>query len=146
MQNLTNRGLNFAEISSMRRPSEEYVRLGNDFQRYHKDSATVILYFITTPLRFMGAISLLRRVTNSSSIAVSIMGLYLLSLLPIVPSGDFYGTALFCGFTVLVVRHLKLGVTSAVTLIVIGVLMQNLSHLVTLQQLCVIRGDGGIIG
>ena len=130
MQNLTGTGLKFVD-EVLQRPSEEYLRLGHDFQRYHKDPANVILHFITTPLGFVGAISLLRKVTNSSSIAMSIMGLYLLSLLPIVPNGDFYGTALFCGFIVLVARNLKLGVLSAITLIVIGYFIQDLSHLGT---------------
>ena len=107
------------------------MRLGNDFVRYHKDPANVILHFFSTPLGLVGAISLLRRVTNSSSVAMSLVGLYLLSLLPIVPNGDFYGTAFFCGLIVLVARQLKLGILSAVALIVIGYLLQDLSHLGT---------------
>ena len=111
--------------------SEDYLRLGNAFVQYHRDPTNVFLHFVTTPLGFVGAVSLLRHVTNSSSAAVSLVGLYLLSLLPIVPNGDFYGTLLFCGAIVLVSRQLKMGLVTSLALVVLAYLLQDLSHLGT---------------
>ena len=118
----------------MQKPSENYLKLGSDFGNYHKDPVNVLLHFVSTPLGLVGAISLLRTATNSSSVAMSCVFFYLLSLLPIVPNGDFYGTALFCGLIVLAARLLKLGTVTAVSLIVIGYMLQDLSHLATGEQ------------
>ena len=115
----------------MKRPSEDYLRLGHDFGNYHKDPANVLLHFVSTPLGLIGAISLLRSATNSSSVAMSAVFLYLLSLLPIVPNGDFYGTAIFCALIVLAARLLKLGTVTAASLIVLGYVLQDLAHLGT---------------
>lgn len=117
--------------STMRRPSEDYIRLGRDFGSYHKDPANVLLHFVSTPLGLIGAISLLRTATNSSSVAMSTVFFYLLSLLPIVPNGDFYGTALFCALIVLAARVLKLSTITALSLIVLGYMLQDLAHLGT---------------
>jgi hypothetical protein len=117
--------------STMKRPSEDYLRLGHEFGNYHKDPANVLLHFVSTPLGLIGAISLLRSATNSSSVAMSAVFLYLLSLLPIVPNGDFYGTAIFCGLIVLAARLLKLGTITAASLIVLGYVLQDLAHLGT---------------
>lgn len=117
--------------STMKGPSEDYLRLGEEFGNYHKDPANVLLHFVSTPLGLVGAISLLRTATNSSSVAMSAVFLYLLSLLPIVPNGDFYGTALFCGLIVLAARLLKLGTITALSLIFLGYILQDLAHLGT---------------
>eukprot|EP00596_Hydrurales_sp_CCMP1899_P008289 CAMPEP_0119042208 /NCGR_PEP_ID=MMETSP1177-20130426/14444_1 /TAXON_ID=2985 /ORGANISM="Ochromonas sp, Strain CCMP1899" /LENGTH=666 /DNA_ID=CAMNT_0007008827 /DNA_START=246 /DNA_END=2246 /DNA_ORIENTATION=- len=115
----------------MKGPSADYLRLGDNFSRYHEDPANVLLHFFSTPLGFIGAISLLRKATNSSSVAMSVVFFYLLSLLPIVPNGDFYGTAIFCAIIVLCARLLKLGTVAALSLIVLGYALQDLSHLGT---------------
>ena len=132
MQNSTS-GFRIEDVvrSTMQKPSEDYLKLGDNFGNYHKDPANVLLHFVSTPLGLVGAISLLRTATNSSSVAMSVVFFYLLSLLPIVPNGDFYGTALFCGLIVLASRLLKLGTVTAVSLIVIGYMLQDLSHLAT---------------
>jgi uncharacterized membrane protein YGL010W len=117
--------------STMKGPSADYLRLGDNFSRYHEDPANVLLHFFSTPLGFIGAISLLRKATNSSSVAMSVVFFYLLSLLPIVPNGDFYGTAIFCAIIVLCARLLKLGTVAALSLIVLGYALQDLSHLGT---------------
>lgn len=117
--------------SSMKGPSADYLRLGDNFSRYHEDPANVLLHFFTTPLGFIGVISLLRKATNSSSVAMSVVFFYLLSLLPIVPNGDFYGTAIFCAIIVLCAKMLKLGTAAALSLIVLGYALQDLSHLGT---------------
>lgn len=118
-------------MSTMRMPSDEYLRLGAEFGKYHKDPANVFLHFVTTPMGLVGAISILRRITNSSSIVMSIMAVYLLSLLPVVPNGDFYGTVFLCGAIVLIARQLKLGFWASLALVVTGYLLQDLSHLGT---------------
>jgi hypothetical protein len=59
------------------------------------------------------------------------VGVYLLSLLPVVPNGDFYGTALLCGLIVLLARQLQLGFLGSVFLIILGYFVQDLSHLGT---------------
>ena len=117
--------------STMQKPSEDYLKLGDNFGNYHKDPANVLLHFVSTPLGLIGAISLLRTATNSSSVAMSAVFLYLLSLLPIVPNGDFYGTAIFCALILLSARLLKLGTVPAISLIMIGYVLQDLSHLAT---------------
>ena len=120
--------------STMKVPSEEYLRLGDDFGRFHKDPVNIVLHFLTTPMALVGLISALRRFTNSSSVAMSIVCVYLLSLLPVVPNGDFYGTAIFCGLIVYASRQLKLHYISAFVLIAIGYFLQDLSHLGTGEE------------
>jgi hypothetical protein len=118
-------------MSTMRIPSEEYLRLGAEFGKYHKDPVNVFLHFVTTPMGLVGAISLLRRITNSSSIVMSLIAVYLLSLLPVVPNGDFYGTGFLCIVVVLIARQLKLGFLASLGVLGIGYLLQDLSHLGT---------------
>jgi len=61
---------------------------------YHKDPINVLLHFVTTPIGLVGALSLIRNVTNTTSTLVGLCFLYLMSLLPIsdLHQGEFFGT------------------------------------------------------
>ena len=62
---------------------------------------------------------------------MTLMSLYVLSLLPIVPNGVFAGTVLLCGVIVWLARQSKLSFVAAISLIVIGFVLQDLAHMGT---------------
>jgi uncharacterized membrane protein YGL010W len=112
-------------------PTEHYRTVSAAFGKYHLDPVNVLMHFLTTPLGLIGAFSLLRGYTKSSSVAMTISSLYLLSLLPAVPNGVFAGTALLCGLIVLAARTVRLSVMSSLILVVLGYLLQDMAHLAT---------------
>lgn len=105
--------------------------LGEQFGAYHKNPTNIFLHFITTPIGILGALSLLRYATNSCSSLVALSGIYLLSLLPVVPNGVFLGTALLCCVIVMLARKLELNVVSSMAFVVFGYILQDLSHMGT---------------
>jgi uncharacterized membrane protein YGL010W len=114
--------------------SEDYLKIGGQFQQYHKDPINVLLHFLTTPIGLIGAVSFIRKATESTSVAGCIVALYLLSLLPILPNGDFYGTVILSASILLVARQLRLGFLMSAALIILGYLLQDLAHLGTGEE------------
>jgi ABC-type Fe3+-siderophore transport system permease subunit len=90
----------------------------------------VAVHMVTTPLGLIGALALLRGFTKGSGASLVLCFLYLLTLLPLVPIGVFAGTALLCGLVAILARYVR-STTLALTLILLGYLLQDLSHLAT---------------
>mmetsp|Transcript_9516 Transcript_9516/g.15790 ORF Transcript_9516/g.15790 Transcript_9516/m.15790 type:complete len:732 (+) Transcript_9516:165-2360(+) len=112
-------------------PTEHYRTVSNDFQEFHLDPVNVIMHFVTTPLGLIGVFSIMRSYTTSSSMAMFLLSMYLVSLLPALPNGVFVGTALLCGLIVFTARQAKLSFLTSVFMIVIGYMMQDMAHLAT---------------
>jgi hypothetical protein len=123
-----------------------YEKLSVEFSVCHQDPINVILHLLTTPIGIVGALSLLRSYTKGSSTAMTIMSIYVLSLLPIVPNGVFVGTVILCAIIVQLSRTCTLTLMSAGALIVLGYVLQDLAHMgtgeVTFQST---YSDGGHI-
>lgn len=102
-----------------------------EFTKYHTDPTNVLLHFITTPLGFLGVLSLLRVYSGSSSMGVSLCGLYLLTLLTEVPNGVYFGSVLLCGTILYLSRKLALSTHFSVILMILGYLLQDLAHMAT---------------
>ncbi len=115
-------------------PTKYYETLSVSFGAYHQNPTNVLFHLITTPVGLVGAVGLLHKATNSSSAAMFLVSIYLLSLLPVVPNGVFLGTALMCGLIVYLARQLKFGIMGSLGLIAIGYLIQDLSHLGTGEE------------
>lgn len=111
--------------------TQHYMSLSHDFQKFHQDPINVALHFVTTPLGMIGVFSLLRRYTKSSSTSMFLVTLYLSSLLPILPTGEFIGTVILCLAILLLARTVDLNLFSAGVVISLGYLLQDLSHLGT---------------
>ena len=112
-------------------PAKHYEHLSSEFAKFHRNPVNVAFHFLTTPLGMIGFFSLLRSYTKSSSTSLFITALYLISLLPILPSGEFIGTVFLC-FTILQASRLvKLSFWKAVALVVIGYILQDLAHMGT---------------
>ena len=94
-------------------PTEYYQHVSHEFSKYHQDPTNVGLHFVTTPLAMIGAFSILHTYTSSSSMAMSLVFFYLLSLLPTLPNGVFAGTVILCGIILACSRQLKLGFSQA---------------------------------
>mmetsp|Transcript_15947 Transcript_15947/g.35289 ORF Transcript_15947/g.35289 Transcript_15947/m.35289 type:complete len:664 (+) Transcript_15947:182-2173(+) len=112
-------------------PTEHYRGISSAFGKYHLDPVNVLMHFVTTPLGLIGAVSLLRGYTKSSSVAMTVCSFYLLSLLPAVPNGVFAGTALLCAGIVLAARSVRLSVVASLVMVVLGYLLQDMAHLAT---------------
>jgi uncharacterized membrane protein YGL010W len=112
-------------------PKHYYDSLSHDFASYHKDPVNVLLHLLTSPLGIVGVVSLIRQLTRSSSTAVGITGVYLLSLLPVVPQGIFAGTFVLSAIVIYAAREWKLTTVQSVALIVLSYFLQDLSHLAT---------------
>lgn len=114
--------------------ADSWDTLSTDFSKFHKVPLNVLLHFVTSPLGLIGAFSLIRYATKSSSSLITLTSFYLLSLLPIVPNGVFYGTAFLCMLIVLTCRYLKLSVISSLAFIFLGYILQDLSHMATGEE------------
>ena len=125
----------------------EFELLANQFVQFHKDPLNVFLHFVTTPMGLLGALGLLRYVTNSSSlVSVLILG-YMVSLLPSLSSGVFIGTAIIAAAIFALVRRLELSFISCMILIVGGYMMQDAAHVWTGEktfQQSYTKGDGAV--
>ncbi|RYG69240.1 hypothetical protein EON64_03200 [archaeon] len=105
-----------------------YEQLSADFTRFHQLPLNVFLHLLTTPLGVIGLCSLVRDVTKSSSVLGSLMLVYLLSLLPTLPLGDFLGTALLCVSVLAAAHFARLRAWQALALVVVGYALQDLAH------------------
>lgn len=112
-------------------PASYYERLSSEFLKFHSQPANVLAHLLTTPLGMIGAFCLLRNYTKSSSLAMTVTALYLISLLPVLPSGEFLGTLVLCGVILFASRTIKLNFWSAFGLIVAGYVLQDAAHYLT---------------
>lgn len=112
-------------------PAKHYEELSQQFSMYHRDPVNVALHFLTTPLGLIGSFSLLNSYTKSTSATLLVTFCYLLSLLPILPSGDFYGTVLLCAAIIFCSRAFRLTFFEAMAFVVIGYVLQDMSHIAT---------------
>jgi hypothetical protein len=108
-----------------------YDHISQEFSKYHTKPLNVMLHFLTTPLGILGFFSIIRSYTKSSSAMFTLTSVYLMSLLPVLPSGEFIGTAILCGILLVVSSHLQLRYWLAIVCIVAGYLLQDLAHLGT---------------
>lgn len=102
-----------------------------EFSKYHMDPINVLFHLITSPLGVIGAFALLKNATGSSSIGITMMFIYLLNLAPEVPNGVFIGTVILSSIILHLVRKLNLGWISAIAMIALGYILQDLAHLAT---------------
>jgi uncharacterized membrane protein YGL010W len=109
-------------------PARHYEQLGTEFSKYHTNPLNVVFHFLTTPIGMIGAFSLLRSYTKSSSATMTLTALYLISLLPVLPSGDFLGTVFLCAVIVQCSRLVKLNLLKASALIIASYLLQDFAH------------------
>lgn len=115
-------------------PARHYEQLSGEFIKYHTNPVNVALHFLTTPFGIIGAFSLLRSYTKSSSTTLTITAFYLISLLPILPIGEFIGTLILCGFILIASRFLKLNLWTGFAMIVASYLLQDLAHFLTAEK------------
>lgn len=114
--------------------SNNFGALSVQFVQYHQDPTNVFLHFVTTPVGLIGALSLLHRASNSSSAALFLVSIYLLSLLPTVPNGIFVGTLFLSILIIYTTRQLKLNIPGALAFMAVSYLIQDLSHLGTGEE------------
>ena len=108
-----------------------FLDLSKRFNIFHQNDLNIFIHFLTTPLGVLGFISLIRILTNSSTIGVAISLFYIMTLLPTVSSGVLFGTALMTFIIVISSRKLQLGLWKSLSCIVLGYLLQDLSHFLT---------------
>lgn len=108
-----------------------YEKLSTDFMECHRNPLNVALHLFTTPLGLIGFFSLVRSYTKSSSVTMTVASFYLLSLLSVLPLGEWIGTTILCGLIVSFSRSIKLNMWAAVVCVVFGYLLQDLAHLGT---------------
>lgn len=107
-----------------------FDELSRAFDKHHQNALNIAVHMFTTPLGFIGLLGLLRSFTKGSTASVALCCFYLTILMPMVPVGVFIGTAIMCAIIALLARNIShSGV--ALSLIVLGYLLQDLSHLAT---------------
>jgi uncharacterized membrane protein YGL010W len=116
---------------SMGMEINEYARLSYEFGKYHQDPINVAFHLLTTPLGIVGAFSILKNLTGSSSVGITVMFMFLLNLASEVPNGIFLGTVLLVALVLHLVRKLRLGWYSSLFLIGLGYVLQDMAHLAT---------------
>jgi len=117
-----------------------------EFLKCHLDSVNVLLHLLTTPIGVVGALSLLRYYTKSSSAGVFVFFCYLVSLLPALPTGVYAGTLLMSFVIVELTRRWKLKPAASLALIFVGYALQDLAHLGTGEETYQSKySDGGHI-
>ena len=65
--------------------------ISSRFEIYHQNPWNVFFHFVTTPLGLLGLFGVIRYTTKSSSFLFTLNLFYLLTLLPLVPNGVFFG-------------------------------------------------------
>lgn len=110
---------------------KDYGAYAEKFIEYHGNPVNVLCHLVTTPIGLIGAVSLLRCLTASSSIALAVVFLYLISLLPTLTAGVYIGTAVMCIFIVAATRSLKLSTFTACVSIAVCYALQDLAHMGT---------------
>ena len=105
-----------------------FLLLSTEFSKYHMNNVNIWVHFLTTPLGFLGVLSLIRASTNSSTISVAVTLVYCLSLLHSVSSGVLLGTVLLCMLVLLMSRYLTLGVRASLVCVVLGYTLQDAIH------------------
>jgi uncharacterized membrane protein YGL010W len=111
----------------------DYSILSAKFSKYHKNDLNILLHFVTTPLGFLGAFGFVRCMTNSSTLNVFIVMVYLTSLFHL-PLGTFLGTCLISCFLLFFCRKLKLGMYSSLLFLVLGYTLQDVAHFITGEE------------
>lgn len=111
--------------------NDYFHTIGAEFSQFHRQPLNVLLHFLTTPLAIIGFFGLLKAYTKSSSPALSLLAVYLLTLLPVLPSGEFIGTMLVFGAVVMISAKIELSYWAAAAAMVAGYLLQDLAHLGT---------------
>ena len=84
-----------------------YTDLSSKFATYHENSWNIFFHLITTPLGFVGVMSLIRVITNSSTLGMALASFYVLTLVQTVPLTVLLGTAALCFVIMMTTRHLK---------------------------------------
>ena len=106
--------------------STQFISLSNRFEIYHQNPWNVFFHFVTTPLGLLGAFGVIRYTTKSSSFLLTLNCFYLLTLLPLVPNGVFFGTAMLCLLIAYVACRMDFNILACLSLIVAGYVLQDL--------------------
>ena len=114
-----------------RQSINEFDHISHEFSKYHTDPMNVFLHFITTPLGFIGVFSLLRRIFKTSSPGMLLSLYYVLSLIPVLPNGELFGTAALLAIVLHLSSKLDLGYLGSGVCVVLGYLLQDMAHLAT---------------
>ena len=118
--NFQDNGINFSK----------WYHISSSFSKYHKNESNVLLHLLTTPIGLIGALSLVRVATNSSSFIACLTMFYLLCLLAEseITNGVYAGTVFFSMIIVLACKKLNLNITKSIIFILLGYIIQDLSH------------------
>lgn len=108
-----------------------FTDLSGKFAQYHQDEVNILLHLLTTPLGFFGVMSLIRVMTNSSTIGVALALIYVLSLVQTVSFGVLLGTAMLCFIIVMSSRHFQLSLWYSLVCVALGYGLQELAHMIT---------------
>jgi hypothetical protein len=100
------------------------------FSSCQKNESNVVVHLLTTPLGLIGALSMIRIATNSSSFIACLSLFYLLCLLAenSITNGVFAGTVFLSMIIVLACKKLNLNVSQAILFIIVGYVLQDISH------------------
>ena len=101
------------------------------FLACHQDPINVLAHLITTPIGCIGALSLLRHVTDSESIGLFFFVCYMVSLLPALPVGVYVATLLMSFFVVMMTNRWKLKPLLSLVMVGFGYVAQDMAHLYT---------------
>lgn len=111
-------------------PSTHWDVIAQSFNNCHKNNGNVLVHLLTTPLGLIGALSLIRIATNSSSFIACLSLFYLLCLLAenSITNGVFACTVFFSMIIVLACKKFNLNVTKSILFIIVGYILQDISH------------------
>jgi hypothetical protein len=110
---------------------QSFQLLSSGFEQYHKVPLNVILHFITSPLGIIGLLGFIRKLTNSSALLLSLIYLYLTSLIPFLSNGVYFGTLIISIFITFLVLKLRLSYISSSTMLILGYILQDMAHALT---------------
>lgn len=112
----------------------QYLDIASRFNAVHLNPLNIALHMVSTPLGIVGALSLLGCLTKGSTATSVLCITYILSLLRTLPVGVFLG---MCSMTVIcgwAAHGLDLSVKVSCFFIIVGYLLQDLSHLATSED------------
>jgi len=110
-----------------------YTDLYSKFSEFHQNEYNIFFHLLTTPLGLLGLMSLIRVITNSSTIGMAMASFYVLTLVAVeqLPLSVFFGTTALVFVIMMSSRALKLNMISSFVCIALGYGLQDLAHIIT---------------
>lgn len=109
-------------------PMDSFIKQSHEFAAHHQDPFNSLSHLFCASLIIFAILALVRSVVKSSSFVLTLLGVYLISLLNVLSIGEMVATIAITCFSVNLARKLQLSTLVSTLAIGTGYLLQYLAH------------------